>query len=90
MKKILLLFAMMATFIGVSAQNPYAYKLSAGNQNDEGITINYTLNTTAKAVQIQLFDGATACSQPVITSTFSTLPRTLRFLLENQSLGRLQ
>ena len=60
MKKILLLFAMMATFIGVSAQNPYAYKLSAGNQNDEGITINYTLNTAAQAVQIQLFDGETA------------------------------
>ena len=60
MKKLLLLVAMMATFIGVSAQNPYAYKLSAGGQNDEGITINYTLNTEAQAVQIQLFDGETA------------------------------
>lgn len=59
MKKILLLVAMMATFIGLSAQNPYAYKLSAGNQNDEGITIHYTLNTAAQAVQLQLLDGET-------------------------------
>ena len=60
MKKLLLLVAMMATFIGMSAQNPYAYKLSAGDQNDEGITIHYTLNAAAQAVQIQLFDGETA------------------------------
>ena len=51
---------MMATIIGVSAQNPYAYKLSAGDQNDEGITIHYTLNAAAQTVQIQLFDGETA------------------------------
>ncbi|MBR5086426.1 MAG: hypothetical protein IKX31_05395 [Muribaculaceae bacterium] len=60
MKKLLLLVAMVATFIGVSAQNPYAYKLSAGDQNEEGITIRYSLNAAAQAVQIQLYDGETA------------------------------
>ncbi len=60
MKKLLLLVAMVATFIGMSAQNPYAYKLSASDKSDDGLTIHYTLNAAAQAVQIQLFDGETA------------------------------
>ena len=60
MKKFLLLVAMIATFIGVSAQNPYAYKLSTSDASDASITLHYSLNAPAVAVQLQIFDGETA------------------------------
>lgn len=60
MKKLLLLVAMIATFIGVSAQNPYAYKLSTSDASDASITLHYSLNAPAVAVQLQIFDGETA------------------------------
>ena len=57
MKKILLLVALMATFIGVSAQNPYAYGLKVTNLNSEGGTFHYKLNTPAQAVELQFLNG---------------------------------
>lgn len=60
MKKFLLLIAMLATFIGVSAQNPYAYKLSATNLSETSVTLHYSLNAPAQAVQLQIFDGENA------------------------------
>ncbi|MBR5030738.1 MAG: SusF/SusE family outer membrane protein [Muribaculaceae bacterium] len=59
MKKLLLLVAMVATFIGLSAQNPYAYKLSAMTGTTNSMRLFYTLNAQAQAVQIQVFDGET-------------------------------
>ena len=48
----------MATlFIGVSAQNPYAYGLSATNVTNEGGTFAYSLNAPAQAVSLQFFNG---------------------------------
>ena len=60
MKKLLLLIAMLATFIGVSAQNPYAYKLSATDLSETSVTLHYSLNAPAQAVQLQIFDGENA------------------------------
>ena len=60
MKKFLLVIAMLATFIGVSAQNPYAYKLSATNLSETSVTLHYSLNAPAQAVQLQIFDGENA------------------------------
>ena len=60
MKKFLLVIAMLATFIGVSAQNPYAYKLSATNLSETSVTLHYSLNAPAQAVQLQSFDGENA------------------------------
>ena len=57
MKKLLLLVAMVATFIGVSAQNPYAYKLKSEIMSWHVVKLSYSLNAPAQAVQIQLFDG---------------------------------
>jgi hypothetical protein len=57
MKKILLLVALMATFIGVSAQNPYAYGLKVTNLTSEGGTFHYKLNTPAQAVELQFLNG---------------------------------
>ena len=57
MKKILLFVALMATFIGVSAQNPYAYGLKVTNLTSEGGTFHYKLNTPAQAVDLQFLNG---------------------------------
>lgn len=56
MKKFLLLVAIMATFIGVSAQTPYAYNLYSEVYYG-CVDFYYSLNTQAQAVQLQFFDG---------------------------------
>ncbi len=57
MKKTLLLLAVMLTFIGMSAQNPYAYKLSSTDLGNTSVTLHYSLNAPAQAVALEILDG---------------------------------
>lgn len=72
MKKLLLLVAMVATFIGVSAQNPYAYKLTSEIMSWNVVKLSYSLNAPAQAVQIQLFDGENELSAIDMTDEMLT------------------
>lgn len=57
MKKLLLLAAMLVAFVGVRAQNPYAYQLSVTDVTDSGATFKYSLNAPATSVFLKFFNG---------------------------------
>lgn len=57
MKKLLLLVAMATVMLGVSAQNPYAYKLSTTHVSETSATFNYSLNAPATSVVLKFYNG---------------------------------
>ncbi len=57
MKKLLLLVAMATVMLGVSAQNPYAYKLSTTDVSETSATFHYSLNAPATSVVLKFYNG---------------------------------
>lgn len=48
---------MLLMFVGVKAQNPYAYQLSSANVTETGGTFKYTLNAPATSVDLKFYNG---------------------------------